>query len=148
MQSSGMMIKGDIVKLYWIALFLTGALFLQLTNAASVTSWGGQQKQSLQSQIVGKWQLVAIYENDENITTDESLKNYWIFKRTGWVEHNEVPIGVRRSHFWVSGRTLAIRLKDNQGIQSFTISYLDRDKMIWRYHEGEKTYTYNLARYN
>lgn len=135
------------MKLYWIALFFTSSLFVSAANAASVTSWGGQQKQSLQSQMVGKWQLLAIYEDGENITPETSLRNYWIFKRNGWVEHNEEPEGLRRSNYWVNGRTLTIKLKGNKGTRVFRVSYVDKDKMIWKYRDNGKSYSYNLARY-
>lgn len=135
------------MKLYWVALFFTSSLFVSAANAASVTSWGGQQKQSLQSQMVGKWQLLAIYEDGENITPETSLRNYWIFKRNGWVEHNEEPEGLRRSNYWINGRTLTIKLKGNKGTRVFRVSYVDKDKMIWKYRDNGKSYSYNLARY-
>ena len=135
------------MKIFWIALFFTNSLLIQPANAASVTSWGSQQKQSIQSQMVGKWQLVAIYEDSENATPEENYRNYYIFKRNGWVEHNQEPLGLRRSSFWVNGRTLTIKPKGNKETYVYRISYIDKDKMIWKYRKGGKAYSYNLVRY-
>lgn len=124
-----------------------GLLFIQSSYAASVTSWGGHQQQTLQTQVVGRWQLIAIYENGQNITANESLKDYWIFKKNGWVEHNEEPFGLRRSSYWVKGRNLTVKPKSNNGSRVFRINYVDKEKMIWKHRQEGRTYTYNLVRY-
>lgn len=135
------------MKLLSIAWLLVGMLFTYSAVAASVTSWGGSQKASLKSQVVGKWQLIATYENGDNISSQNNQSDYWIFKRNGWVEHNEEPHGLRRSSYWVNGRTLTVKPKNSDEVRSFRIKYIDNEKMIWTQRSEGATYTYNLVRY-
>lgn len=135
------------MKLLSIAWLMVGMLFAHSAIAASVTSWGGSQKASLQSQVVGKWQLIATYHNGENISAQSERSDYWIFKRNGWVEHNEESHGLRRSRYWLDGRTLSVKPKNSDEVRSFRIKYIDNKKMIWTQRVEENSYTYNLVRY-
>lgn len=122
-------------------------LLCQQLHAASVVEFGGHRANTLQDKVVGKWQLVAIYEGSENISAQETLRDYWIFKDNGWVEHYEEPFGLRRSTYWMEGRKLTVKTRDNQSIREFLVKYVDREKLILKIRLEGRTYTYNMARY-
>ena len=124
------------------------AFYGPAVKAASVTEWGAGRVNSIADHLIGRWQLIAIYENNENISADKSVKEYWVFKNNGWVEHFEEPFGLRRSSYYLSGRALTIKPKKrSEGVRRFSIKYVDKEKMIWRLRQGNSTYTYNLIRY-
>ena len=114
--------------------------------AASVTDWGSARPK-VENKVVGKWQLVAVYQGSENIRADEVLKDYWIFKANGWVEHYEEPEGLRRSSYWLEGRNLTVRERNGRSSRTFLVTYVDNEKMIWKHRSDGRTYTYNFARY-
>ncbi|MCG8311752.1 MAG: lipocalin family protein [Pseudomonadales bacterium] len=138
------------LNITWCVLVAVSILIFSVpgANAASVTEWGASRADPISSQIVGRWQLIAIYENGDNISAEKSLKEYWVFKDNGWVEHFEEPFGLRRSTYSVSGRALTVKPKNHkEGIRRYSIKYVDKEKMIWRLRDRNITYTYNLIRY-
>lgn len=126
--------------------FVINMLLSLSAQAAQVTTWGSSEN-AVENKVVGKWQLVAIYEGSTNISADTALKDYWIFKSNGWVEHYEEPFGLRRSSYWVKGRRLAVKDRSGKNTRVFHITYVDREKLIWKYREEGRTFTYNFARY-
>lgn len=130
----------------WFLTVLISYFLCSTVYAAKVTDWGSARP-AVESKIVGKWQLVAVYEGSENVSSSQALKDYWIFKENGWVEHFEEPFGLRRSSYWMEGRKLAVRDRTGQNTRVFMVTYVDREKMIWKHRLDGRTYTYNFARY-
>lgn len=131
---------------HWCLAILTSLSLYAPAFAASVTDWGGARP-TVDNKIVGKWQLVAVYEGQENISANQSLRDYWIFKPNGWVEHLEEPFGLRRSSYWMEGRKLAVRDRSGKDTRTFVVTYIDDEKMIWKHRQDGRTYTYNFSRY-
>ena len=115
--------------------------------AANVTSWGASTKQSYATQLMGRWALLAIFEHGQNISGTTALSDYWIFKRNGFVDHNEMPKGLQRSYYSLSNRKLTIKDKKTRKKRYFTIKYIDQRRLILIHKKEGHTYTYNLERY-
>jgi hypothetical protein len=115
--------------------------------AANVTSWGGNAKKSYATQLMGRWALVAIFEHGQNISGTHPLSDYWIFKRNGFVDHNELPKGLQRSYYSLSDRKLTIKDKKTRKKRYFTIKYIDQRRLILIHTKANQTFTYNLERY-
>ena len=115
--------------------------------AANVTSWGGNTKKSYATQLMGRWALVAIFEHGQNISGTTPLSDYWIFKRNGFVDHNELPKGLQRSYYSLSDRKLTIKDKKTREKRYFTIKYIDQRRLILIHTKANQTFTYNLERY-
>lgn len=115
--------------------------------AANVTSWGGNTKQSYATQLMGRWALLAIFEHGQNISGTTALSDYWIFKRNGFVDHNEMPKGLQRSYYSLSNRKLTIKDKKTREKRYFTIKYIDQRRLILIHKKDGHTLTYNLERY-
>lgn len=130
----------------WLVAMLISICLGSPAFAASVTDWGSARP-TVDNKIVGRWHLVAVYEGSENISMNQVLKDYWIFKPNGWVEHLEEPFGLRRSSYWMEGRKLAVQDRSGKEIRMFVVTYIDDEKMIWKYRQEGRTYTCNLARY-
>ncbi len=126
---------------------LSTITFSSPTLAANVTSWGGNAKQSYATQLMGRWALVAIFEQGQNISGATSLSDYWIFKRNGFVDHNEMPKGLQRSYYSLSDRKLTIKDKKTRNKRYFTIKYIDQRRLILIHKKEGHTFTYNLERY-
>ncbi|MDX1694926.1 MAG: lipocalin family protein [Ketobacteraceae bacterium] len=134
------------MKLLWLFTVLIGFGVSQYSLAASVTDWGNARPR-VESKVVGKWQLVAVYEGSQNLSADSTPRDYWIFKENGWVEHFEEPHGLRRSTYWLDGRNLVVRERSGRSSRTFLVTYVDGDKMIWKHRDNGRTFTYNFARY-
>ena len=126
---------------------LSTIVFSSPSLAANVTSWGGSTKQSYATQLMGRWALVAIFEHGQNISGTAPLSDYWIFKRNGFVDHNEMPKGLQRSYYSLSDRKLTIKDKKTRVKRHFTIKYIDQRRLILIHKKDDKTFTYNLERY-
>jgi len=121
--------------------------FSSPTFAANVTSWGGNTKQSYASQLMGRWALVAVFERGQNISGTTPPSDYWIFKRNGFVDHNEMPNGLLRSYYSLSDRKLTVKDKKTGKKRYFTIKYIDQRRLILIHKKNSQTLTYNLERY-
>ena len=126
---------------------LSTMTFSSHSYAANVTSWGGNTKQSYATQLMGRWALVAIFEHGQNISGSATLSDYWIFKRNGFVDHNEMPKGLQRSYYSLSNRKLTIKDKKTREKRYFTIKYIDQRRLILILKKANQTLTYNLERY-
>ncbi|OUS06498.1 hypothetical protein A9Q81_02925 [Gammaproteobacteria bacterium 42_54_T18] len=126
---------------------LSTMIFSSHSFAANVTSWGGNTKQSYATQLMGRWALVAIFERGQNISGTTPLSDYWIFKRNGFVDHNEMPKGLQRSYYSLSDRKLTIKDKKTRVKRYFTIKYIDQRRLILIHKKADQTLTYNLERY-
>ena len=126
---------------------LSTITFSSSSLAANVTSWSGNTKQSYATQLMGRWALVAIFEHGQNISGTTPLSDYWIFKRNGFVDHNEMPKGLQRSYYSLSNRKLTIKDKKTREKRYFTIKYIDQRRLILIHKKANQTFTYNLERY-
>jgi len=117
------------------------------TFAANVTNWGGNTQKNYATQLMGRWALVAIFEHGQNISGTTPLSDYWIFKRNGFVDHNEQPKGLQRSYYSLSDRKLTIKDKKTREKRYFTIKYIDQRRLILIHTKANQTFTYNLERY-
>lgn len=134
------------MTLPWLFAILISFCVSETVAAASVTEWGSARPK-VTNKVVGKWQLVGIYEGSTRIHPDEVIRDYWIFKDNGWVEHYEEPEGLRRSSYWMEGRKLTVRARNGSETRSFLVTYVDKERMIWKVREAGRTLTYNFARY-
>lgn len=116
--------------------------------AAAVVEWGGssQNANRMFDQLIGRWQVAAVYQDNQNVTADADLSDYWLFRSNGFVEHNEHAHGLRRSTFSVDGRQLIIRDRRTRTEREFFIKFVDSNRLIWDIRVEDKTITYNLER--
>jgi hypothetical protein len=127
---------------------VVGLFFSGMAIAASVVEWRGPQQQASQlyDQIIGRWEVAALYEDNNNVS-EQAFGDYWIFRTNGFVEHLEQGKGIRRSTFGVDDRTLIIRDRRSRTDRQFLIKYIDEKRVIWEHRVGETVFTYNLERH-
>lgn len=129
---------------------LFGLLVSATASAASVTEWGGGSRNtssSLQQQLIGKWLLVAVYEDNQDVTNSKQLNDYWLFKENGLVEHNEEPIGLRRSNYQVESRNIYLQDRRTRTNRTFVVQHITNNKLIWIDRQDDREFTYNFERY-
>lgn len=130
-------------------LLLTLLLQVSWSQAASVTEWGGaaQQTNRIFEQLLGRWHVAAVYHDNQNMTNEEDLGDYWVFRSNGFVEHAEHTHGLRRSTFYVNGRDLTVRDRRTRTERQMFIKFIDHKRLIWDIRVEGKTITYNLERH-
>lgn len=129
---------------------LIGVILSAITTqsfGANVTSWGQGARQNYTSQLIGRWAFVAVFENGQDVTQSESQKDYWVFKRKGFIDINEAPDGLKRGYYSVSNRDLTIKDKKTRSKRHFKIKYIDQKRLILIHRKDGRTLTYNLERY-
>ena len=133
-----------------VSFMLIGVFLSAITTqpfAANVTSWGQGAQQNYASQLMGRWAFVAIFENGLDVSTAASHKDYWIFKRKGFIDINEAPDGLARGYYSLSNRDLTIKDKKTRSKRFFQIKYIDQQRLILIHRKKGRTFTYNLERY-
>ncbi len=131
-----------------VVLCLTSTWLPGSAQAASVTDWGGGRHNTLADKLVGRWILVGIFDDNQEISTEEQLTDYWIFKSNGIVEHREYPKSIRRSNYYIDGRNLIVTDRRDRSTREFFIKYITSHKLIWiNRQEDGNTITYNFERY-
>ena len=90
---------------------------------------------------------MAVYEDNLDVTNTKQLNDYWLFKENGLVEHNEEPVGLRRSNYQVESRNIYLQDRRTRTNRTFVVQHITNSKLIWIDKQDDREFTYNFERY-